>query len=103
MPNGVICGGAVDGSNQLGAIVTCHAMAARPDGAGPPAPARAGPTATMAPSSSQGKARGSRAMVQRMFSSQERSFADRKFFIDRCASAAACVQVHDYEMRLHRP
>ena len=34
MPNGVICGGAVDGSNQLGAIVTCHAMTARPDGAG---------------------------------------------------------------------
>src|SRR3954447_22833407 len=33
MPKGVICGGAVDGSNQLGAIVTCHAMTARPDGA----------------------------------------------------------------------
>jgi hypothetical protein len=36
----------------------------------------------MAASSSQAKARGSRAMVQRMFSSQERSFADRKFFVD---------------------
>src|SRR6516165_2815288 len=34
MPKGVICGGAVDGSNQLGAIVTCQAMTARPDGAG---------------------------------------------------------------------
>src|SRR6516225_8584578 len=34
MPNGVICGGAVDGSNQLGAIVTCQAMTACPDGAG---------------------------------------------------------------------
>ena len=33
MPNGVICGGAVDGSNQLGEIVTCHAITARPDGA----------------------------------------------------------------------
>src|SRR5882672_2053346 len=32
MPNGVICGGAVDGSNQLGDIVTCHAIVARPDG-----------------------------------------------------------------------
>jgi hypothetical protein len=32
MPKGVICGGAVDGSNQLGAIVTCQAMTARPDG-----------------------------------------------------------------------
>src|SRR5438876_10104143 len=33
MPNGVICGGAVDGSNQLGEIVTCQAMTACPDGA----------------------------------------------------------------------
>src|SRR5438128_11325109 len=33
MPNGVICGGAVDGSNQLGETVTNHAMTARPDGA----------------------------------------------------------------------
>src|SRR5690242_14856127 len=32
MPNGVICGGAVDGSNQLGEIVTCQAIATRPDG-----------------------------------------------------------------------
>jgi hypothetical protein len=32
MPNGVICGGAVDGSNQLGAMVTCHAMTASPVG-----------------------------------------------------------------------
>src|SRR5581483_8795304 len=37
MPNGVICGGAVDGSNQLGERVTCHAMTARPDGAAAPA------------------------------------------------------------------
>src|SRR5271169_1556694 len=37
MPKGVICGGAVDGSNQLGAIVTCQAMTACPDGAGPAA------------------------------------------------------------------
>ncbi len=34
MPNGVIWAGAVDGSNQLGAIVTCQAMTARPAGAG---------------------------------------------------------------------
>src|SRR5262245_38319173 len=34
MPNGVICGGAVDGSNQLGAIVTCQAITTRPAGAG---------------------------------------------------------------------
>src|SRR5438309_503683 len=33
MPNGVICGGAVEGSNQLGAIVTCQAMVAWPAGA----------------------------------------------------------------------
>src|SRR5256885_9788346 len=32
MPNGVICGGALDGSNHAGEIVTCHAMTARPDG-----------------------------------------------------------------------
>src|SRR5215468_11206561 len=37
MPKGVICGGAVDGSNQLGAMVTCQAMTACPDGAGSPA------------------------------------------------------------------
>src|SRR5204863_648841 len=37
MPNGVICAGAVDGSNQAGAIVTCHAMTARPAGGGPSA------------------------------------------------------------------
>src|SRR6478609_9552338 len=37
MPKGVICGGAVDGSNQLGETVTNHAMTARPDGAGAPA------------------------------------------------------------------
>src|SRR5580765_5144480 len=30
MPNGVICGGALDGSSQVGEIVTCHAMTARP-------------------------------------------------------------------------
>src|SRR6201993_3167919 len=34
MPNGVICGGAVDGSNQPGEIVTCQAMTTRPAGAG---------------------------------------------------------------------
>jgi hypothetical protein len=33
----------------------------------------------MAPSARQAKTRGSRSMVQRMFSSQERSFADRNF------------------------
>src|SRR5512144_2055010 len=32
MPNGVICGGAVDGSNHVGAIVTCHAITASPEG-----------------------------------------------------------------------
>src|ERR1051326_5867917 len=37
MPKGVICAGALDGSNQAGAIVTCQAMTARPLGAGPPA------------------------------------------------------------------
>lgn len=31
MPNGVICGGAVEGSNQAGEIVTCQAMTIRPD------------------------------------------------------------------------
>src|ERR1700758_3273053 len=37
MPNGVICGGAVDGSNHAGEIVTCQAMTTRPVGAGPAA------------------------------------------------------------------
>src|SRR5262245_19544922 len=35
MPKGVICGGAVDGSNQPGEMVTCQAMVTLPDGAGP--------------------------------------------------------------------
>src|SRR5262249_32024400 len=30
MPNGVICAGAVDGSNHVGAIVTCQAMTDSP-------------------------------------------------------------------------
>src|SRR6187549_3150278 len=34
MPNGVICGGAVDGSNQLGESVTCQAMVTWPEGGG---------------------------------------------------------------------
>ena len=32
MPKGVIWGGALDGSNQVGAIVTCQAMIASPAG-----------------------------------------------------------------------
>src|SRR6516225_4114105 len=55
MPNGVICGGAVDGSNQLGGMVTCQAMTARPDGAGAPAVARPTPRATTAANSNQAK------------------------------------------------
>src|SRR4051812_4487463 len=37
MPKGVICAGAVDGSNQAGAMVTCQAMTALPFGSGPDA------------------------------------------------------------------
>src|ERR1700728_1263841 len=44
MPNGVICGGAVDGSNQDGAIVTYQAMTILPDGSGSAAKARPGRT-----------------------------------------------------------
>src|SRR5262249_18449948 len=47
MPNGVICGGAVDGSNQLGEIVTCQASVARPAG-GPAAAAVAVATRVVA-------------------------------------------------------
>jgi hypothetical protein len=43
MPNGVICGGALDGSNQAGAIVTCHAITTRPEGAGAAADGTAAP------------------------------------------------------------
>src|SRR5579864_4160991 len=46
MPNGVICGGAVDGSNQAGEIVTCQAITARPAGAGPSALADTGANAS---------------------------------------------------------
>src|SRR5260370_1220296 len=37
MPKGVICGGAVEGSNQAGEIVTCQACTICPAGAGPSA------------------------------------------------------------------
>src|SRR5437868_14764333 len=37
MPKGVICAGALAGSNQGDAMVTCKAMTARPFGAGPSA------------------------------------------------------------------
>src|SRR5688572_24213546 len=50
MPKGVICGGAVEGSNQLGAMVTCQAMVASPAGAvwaaAPRAVARVSPAAS---------------------------------------------------------
>src|SRR5262245_10624011 len=57
MPNGVICGGAVDGSNQLGAIVACHAMTARPDGAGSAAPTQIAPSTVVAADSKKEIAR----------------------------------------------
>jgi hypothetical protein len=68
MPKGVICGGAVDGSNQLGAIVTCQAMTACPDGAG--SPARAGVTvsartaATSTPNNAGRQCRGSNEIIR---------------------------------------
>src|SRR5262249_47720987 len=40
-PNGVICGGAVDGSNQLGAMVMGQAITASPVGDGWPVTSRA--------------------------------------------------------------
>src|SRR5215469_1316092 len=51
MPNGVICGGAVDGSNQLGEIVTCQAITTRPDGASAAA-AKAAPATVSAAATS---------------------------------------------------
>ena len=57
MPNGVICGGAVDGSNQLGEIVTCHAMTARPDGAAAAAVEAVAPRTATATSSNRVNAR----------------------------------------------
>src|SRR5882762_8998229 len=54
MPKGVICAGAVEGSNQEGAIVTCHAMMARPAGAGPSA-AEAEPAKTRPVANSEAK------------------------------------------------
>src|SRR6476659_3664495 len=55
MPKGVICGGAVDGSNQLGEMVTNHAITARPDGAA--VVERGAPKAAIATNSKQVKAR----------------------------------------------
>src|SRR5436190_23653076 len=50
MPNGVIWGGAVDGSNHVGAMVTCQAMTASPAGADWPVASRAVTSATTAAS-----------------------------------------------------
>jgi hypothetical protein len=61
MPKGVICGGAVDGSNQLGAIVTCQAMTARPDGVGAASLNAVAPKTSIA-ASSRLKARRKRAL-----------------------------------------
>src|SRR5215470_11860729 len=44
MPNGVICGGAVDGSNQLGAMVMGQAITASPAGAISPIASRDPPS-----------------------------------------------------------
>src|ERR1043165_7957581 len=52
MPNGVICGGAVDGSNQLGAIVTCQAITTCPDGSFAPA-APTAPVAVNSPATTE--------------------------------------------------
>src|SRR6267154_4416964 len=57
MPNGVICGGAVDGSNQLGEIVTCHAIATLPDGPATAAVEAIAPRATTATSRNWRRAR----------------------------------------------
>src|SRR5438552_823855 len=53
MPKGVICGGAVDGSNQAGEIVTCQAMTAWPDGARPAASDPVAPTTRAAAASNE--------------------------------------------------
>src|SRR5260370_1531977 len=53
MPDGVICGGAVDGSNQLGEIVTCHAIVTRPDGGAAAAGETIAPRAATATNSSR--------------------------------------------------
>src|SRR5215831_1444940 len=60
MPNGVICGGAVEGSNQLGETVTCQAMTTRPEGA-----AAAGLAAPRAKKTSRTRARSTAASVPR--------------------------------------
>src|SRR5512143_1508964 len=60
MPNGVICGGAVDGSNQLGEIVTCHAMVTRPAGGAAAAVLAVAPKAATARSASRGSTRRNR-------------------------------------------
>src|SRR5262245_1201909 len=52
MPNGVICGGAVDGSNQLGAIVIGQAITASPAGGVWPVTSRAAPSVSTTGTSS---------------------------------------------------
>ena len=56
MPNGVICGGAVEGSNQLGAMVTCQPMTTSP-GAGACAPLSRPNTITSSAAMMNGSAR----------------------------------------------
>src|SRR5688572_23440128 len=63
MPNGVIWGGAVDGSNQLGAIVTCQAMVTWPAGV---CPAAGGAAPRSAPAASAARARRGRVRGNRV-------------------------------------
>src|SRR5215467_8096115 len=62
MPNGVICGGAVDGSNQLGAMVMGQAITASPAGGGWPVTSRAAPSV-----STTGTRSGTRRLASRFF------------------------------------
>src|SRR5215831_9895743 len=62
MPNGVICGGAVDGSNQLGAMMIGQAITASPAGGVWPVTSRAAPSV-----STTSTRRGTRQLASRLF------------------------------------
>src|SRR5215510_12110264 len=95
MPNGVIWGGAVDGSNQLGAMVTCQAMVTWPEGCCEAAGTVATRTATAVRS-------------ERTIERRQGRIADRITMFLPCVTAAYTLLERSYlrvpapEVRFHR-
>src|SRR5262245_55550383 len=102
MPNGVICGGAVEGSNQLGETVTCHAMTARPEGSAAPAMDTIADKATTATKDKRANARGRYRICNevigpstRKVSRNENGAGVHQSMVDHIAASITDIQLAD--------